>query len=183
RRRDGSRVGRVLSVGISKTSVLGSSDQRSLTRTSNIMGSPFYMSPEQMRTPRNVDARSDIWALGAILYDLTTGRPPYVAETIPQLCTMLLESDPTPLLELRPDAEPELAAVIARCLTKDVVDRWPSVVDLAHALLPFASRSSRIHVERAGRVLASSGSYTPPESTLHSSEPPKLAASAPRGGT
>jgi serine/threonine-protein kinase len=175
RRTDGSRTVKVLDFGISKTIVLGSSEEQSLTRTANIMGSPFYMSPEQMRTPRNVDARSDQWAIGAILYDLITGRPPYVAETIPQLCTMLLESDPAPLLELRPDADPELEQVIARCLAKDVAARWPSVVELAHALLPFASRSSKIHVERAGRVLASSGSYVPPESTLQSSEPPRPA--------
>ena len=173
RRVDGSRSVKVLDFGISKTIVLGSSDERSLTRTANIMGSPFYMSPEQMRTPRDVDARSDIWALGAILYDLLTGRPPYVAETIPQLCTMLLESDPKPLLELRPDADPELGRVVARCLAKDTAARWGSVVDLAYALLPFGSRSSKIHVERAGRVLATSGVRVPPESSIHSSEPPR----------
>src|SRR5882757_8726454 len=83
RRADGGRLVKVLDFGISKSIILGSIDQPSLTRTATIMGSPFYMSPEQMRTPRNVDVRSDIWALGAILYDLIGGQPPYVAETIP----------------------------------------------------------------------------------------------------
>src|SRR5215471_9452446 len=116
KRADGSRTVKVLDFGISKTIMLGSSEEQSLTQTATIMGSPFYMSPEQMRAPRNVDARSDIWALGAILYDLLAGQPPYVAETIPQLCTMMLESDPAPLREIRPEVPPELEAVVARCL-------------------------------------------------------------------
>jgi serine/threonine-protein kinase len=173
RRADGSRTVKVLDFGISKTLMLGSSDEPSLTRTANIMGSPFYMSPEQMRTPRNVDARSDIWAIGAILYDLLAGRPPYVAETIPQLCTMLLENDPDPIRNTRPDVTEDLEHVVMRCLAKRVEDRWSSVSELAVALAPFASRASRVHVERAGRVLGGSGSMTaPPESSLQSSAPP-----------
>jgi serine/threonine-protein kinase len=173
RRVDGSRSVKVLDFGISKTIVLGPSEEVSLTQTTNIMGSPFYMSPEQMRTPRKVDARSDIWALGAILYDVLTGQPPYVAETIPQLCTMMLESDPTPLRELRSEASVELEQVVARCLARDMSERWSTVVELARALLPFASRASRIHVERAARVLGGSGSRTPlPESSQPSSRPP-----------
>jgi serine/threonine protein kinase len=171
-RADGGRHVKVLDFGISKTVIIGSAGQPSLTHTSTIMGSPFYMSPEQMRTPRNVDVRSDIWALGAILYDLLGGRPPFVAETIPQLCTMMLESDPSPIRELRPDVSIELEAVITRCLAKDLLKRWASVADLGQALLRFGSRSSKIHVERATRVLSTSGLQFPPiESTMDSSEP------------
>src|SRR5690349_12143170 len=173
RRADGSRTVKVLDFGISKTITLGSADEPSLTRTANIMGSPFYMSPEQMRTPRNVDARSDIWAIGAILYDLLAGRPPYVAETIPQLCTMLLENEPEPIRNTRTDVTEELEQVVMKCLAKKVEDRWSSVGELAVALAPFGSRSSRVHVERAGRMLDKSGSLTaPPDSVLQSSEPP-----------
>src|SRR5262249_13082945 len=84
-RADGSRVVKVLDFGISKTLMLGS-EERSLTETAGVMGSPLYMSPEQMRTPRAIDARTDIWSIGAVLYDLLGGRPPYVADTIAQLC-------------------------------------------------------------------------------------------------
>jgi len=161
---------KVLDFGISKTMIIGSAEQ-SLTQTSTIMGSPFYMSPEQMRTPRNVDVRSDIWALGAILYDLLCGQPPFVAETIPQLCTMMLESEPLPIRGLRPEVPVELEAVIMRCLAKDISKRWSSVADVGQPLLRFASRSSKIHVERAGRVLSASGAASVPvESTVHSSE-------------
>src|SRR5882724_2869896 len=148
RRVDGSRTIKVLDFGISKSIILGSIDQPSLTRTATIMGSPFYMSPEQMRTPRNVDVRSDIWALGAILYDLIGGQPPYVAETIPQLCALMLESDPSPLRQLRPEVPSELEAVVAGCLVKDMNKRYSSVAELAQALIPFGRRSSRVHAER-----------------------------------
>jgi serine/threonine-protein kinase len=182
RRADGSRTVKVLDFGISKTIMLGSSDEQSLTRTANIMGSPFYMSPEQMRTPRNVDARSDIWAIGAILYDLLAGRPPYVAETIPQLCTMLLENDPDPIRSMRSDVTEDLEQVIMKCLAKRTQDRWSSVSELANALAPFASRSSRVHVERASRVLGTTASVTAPESFMQPSSDPPPPVPEPRPG-
>jgi serine/threonine-protein kinase len=150
---DGSRSVKVLDFGISKSMVIGSADNRSLTQSSTIMGSPLYMSPEQMRAPRSVDARTDIWSLGAIIYELLSGHPPYTADTLPQLCAKMLESDPPPLRAVRPDVDGELERTVTRCLSRDVNERWQSMGELAQALLPFASRSARINVERAGRVL------------------------------
>ena len=150
---DGTRSVKVLDFGISKSMVIASADNRSLTQSSTIMGSPLYMSPEQMRAPRSVDARTDIWSLGAIIYELLSGHPPYTADTLPQLCAKMLESDPAPLRAVRYDVDPELEATVTKCLSRDVNQRWPSMGELAQALLPFASRSARIHVERAGRVL------------------------------
>jgi serine/threonine-protein kinase len=150
---DGMRSVKVLDFGISKSMVIGSADNRSLTQSTTIMGSPLYMSPEQMRAPRTVDARTDIWSLGAIIYELLAGHPPYVADTLPQLCAKMLESDPEPLRTLRPDVDPELEAAVTKCLARNVHERWPSMGELAQALFPFASRSARVNVERAGRVL------------------------------
>ncbi|MEI9949592.1 MAG: serine/threonine-protein kinase [Pseudomonadota bacterium] len=93
RRVDGSACIKVLDFGISKLTVPGAPDM-GMTRTSAVMGSPLYMSPEQMSSSRNVDMRSDIWALGVILYEILTGRVPFEAETMPQLCGMILQ-DPT----------------------------------------------------------------------------------------
>ena len=153
RQPDGTRRVKVLDFGISKSMVIGSADNRSLTQSSTIMGSPLYMSPEQMRAPRTVDARTDIWSLGAIIYELLSGHPPYVADTLPQLCAKMLESDPAPLRAVRADVDPELERTVTRCLARNVNERWQSMGELAQALLPYASRSARINVERAGRVL------------------------------
>jgi serine/threonine protein kinase len=150
---DGMRSVKVLDFGISKSMVIGSADNRSLTQSSTIMGSPLYMSPEQMRAPRTVDARTDIWSLGAIIYELLAGHPPYVADTLPQLCAKMLESDPEPLRTIRPDVDPELEAAVTKCLARNMNERWSSMGELAQALFPFASRSARVNVERAGRVL------------------------------
>jgi eukaryotic-like serine/threonine-protein kinase len=153
RQPDGTRRVKVLDFGISKSMVIASADNRSLTQSSTIMGSPLYMSPEQMRAPRSVDYRTDIWSLGAIIYELLTGHPPYIADTLPQLCAKMLESEPTPLRAHRADVDIELERTVTRCLARNVAERWQSMGELAQALLPHASRSARIHVERAGRVL------------------------------
>lgn len=79
KRRYGSPLIKALDFGISKSQ--GSGVEPSLTATSAVMGSPFYMSPEQVRSSRSVDPRSDIWALGIILHELLTGRPAFHAET------------------------------------------------------------------------------------------------------
>lgn len=155
RRSDGSRVVKVLDFGISKSVVGGSVNDLSLTRTSSLIGSPLYMSPEQMKSARDVDARTDTWALGAILFEMLAGRPPYVAETIPQLCAALLNESPPPLSQFRSDVPPALEAVILRCLAKDRTQRWASIAEFAQNLAAFGPASARIHADRARRVLGS----------------------------
>ena len=88
-RSDGTPLIKVLDFGISKVNVPDTSDA-GLTRTTAIMGSPFYMSPEQMRSSKDVDHRTDIWALGVILYELLTGTQPFNGETLPQLVLVFL---------------------------------------------------------------------------------------------
>ena len=137
RKLNGSACIKVLDFGISKVTTIGS--DHSLTKTSDVMGSPNYMAPEQIRSSRDVDERTDIWALGVILYELISGRVPFLADTVPALCAMVLEKAPTPLEELRPDCPPELRHVIARCLMKDPVMRFQSVAELASALGQFVT--------------------------------------------
>lgn len=153
RRADGSRRVKVLDFGISKALSGSSVEELSLTKTAALIGSPLYMAPEQMRSARDVDTRADIWSLGAMLYEMLTGQPPYTGESIPQLCAALLHDDPAPLRQHRPEIPEGLEQAVLRCLRKDRLQRFPNVFELGRALLPFAMPDSRVHVERAERVL------------------------------
>lgn len=127
---------KVLDFGISKSTNVGGEDF-SLTKTSDVIGSPIYMAPEQIRSARDVDQRTDIWALGVILYELLTGQVPFPAQNVPQLCALVLEKEPRPIAELRPDIPFELAAIIKRCLAKSPDDRFSSIGELMRALFAF----------------------------------------------
>ena len=153
-RPDGSSLVKVLDFGISKT--LGSSSA-AMTGTMTVLGSPYYMSPEHMSSSKNVDHRTDIWALGAILHELLTGQVPFKADTLAQLCLMVVQQPPPRLRSLRPDAPPGLEALIRKCLEKDRDRRFPHVGDFALALGEFAPARSRVSVERAMNVLCSRG--------------------------
>src|SRR5439155_11583950 len=104
-----------------------------LTQTASLLGTPTYMSLEQMRSPRLVDLRTDIWALGAVLYELVEGRPPFDGHTFAQLCVSVASDAPRAMV-----AAPHLAATIGRCLEKQLDKRFQSVAELAYALVPFA---------------------------------------------
>ncbi len=174
RRVDGAPLIKVLDFGISKVS--GAADLN-LTGTAEIIGSPNYMSPEQLRASRDVDLRSDIWSIGAILYELLGGRVPFVAETLTQLCSMVLTEPPRPLEELRPEVHPELRRVIAKCLEKDPANRFRNIGELAMALAPFASAAGSTLASRVA-VVAGSGRYLP-----ESASSPRVSVPGPGGGS
>jgi len=153
-RSDGSECVKVLDFGISKVaSIAGRESSMSMTRTAAVLGSPLYMSPEQMMSARDVDGRTDIWALGTILYELLAGRPPFVADTLPALGVLIATSPATPLRALRPDVPPGVEAVAARCLEKGRDQRFANVAELAQALAPFAPERSFVSIERSSRIL------------------------------
>ncbi|MGK3993158.1 serine/threonine-protein kinase [Sorangium sp. So ce1024] len=177
RRADGSPCVKVLDFGISKVAPSGS-DPR-ITDTKAVMGSPLYMSPEQLKSSRDVDARTDIWSLGVILFELLTGAPPFDGATMPQLCVAIMQAAPRPIASFRADVPPGLEAVILRCLEKAPERRFRDVGELASALAPFASARARVSVERISGIARSSGPPRPPAASGAGATAPTLASTAP----
>ena len=150
KRRDGSPLIKVLDFGISKValSTTGDGPVTDLTSTMAIMGSPVYMSPEQVRSSKTVDARSDIWSLGVILHELVTGKPVFISESATELLAMIVADPPTPLRQLSPSLPASLEATVLACLEKQASQRVPDIAALARRLQPLAPRWAASSVER-----------------------------------
>lgn len=135
-RSNGSACIKVLDFGISKDTKPEKIDLE-MTGAKDLIGSPLYMSPEQMRSARKVDPRADVWALGAILYKLLTGLAPFQAPTVPEIFALTLGKQVRPPSSLRPEIPGELDAIILRCLDKQAQNRFPTAAELGSALVPF----------------------------------------------
>ncbi|MBK9262162.1 MAG: protein kinase [Polyangiaceae bacterium] len=134
RRSDGSPCIKVLDFGISKDTNPERPDPE-MTGAKDLIGSPLYMSPEQMRSARKVDPRADVWALGAILYKLLTGRAPFHAPTVPEIFALTLGKQVKPPSALRPQISGELDAIILCCLDKHLKNRYRTAAELGIALM------------------------------------------------
>jgi serine/threonine-protein kinase len=148
RRPDGSTLLKILDFGISKTPA----ELSDLTGTQTVIGTPTYMAPEQMRTARQTDPRSDIWSMGVVMYQMLAGRPPFEAETYAELVLKVGTDPPSPLHVPMPAG---LDTIVMRCLEKDPKNRIQSVGELARMLAPYASDplSAQQSAERATRIL------------------------------
>ena len=105
-----------------------------LTRVGTVLGTPAYMSPEQAAGESAVDARGDVYGLGAVAFFALTGRPPFQGKTLGQLLAAHCSEPPPSLTDVRPDVPGDLSAVVARCLAKDPANRFPSATALDRAL-------------------------------------------------
>ena len=141
RRSDGFPCVKVLDFGISKVGIEG---EVGVTKTSTVMGTAEYMSPEQMRSARDVDGRADIWALGVILYELTTARMPFPGETITEVCARVFTEVPSPPSSLRSEVPPALEAVILRCLERDRGRRYQTANELIADLRALAMNAAAV---------------------------------------
>lgn len=164
---------RLLDFGIAK--VASASTDNVLTRTAALLGTPSYMSPEQVKEARTIDARSDIWALGVLLHECVTGRRPFDGESMFETFERIVRAPIPTIGSLVPGASPGFEAVVLLALTRDPLRRIASVRELGSALLPFASTTVQAVWSRefAGA--------TPLAAWAHDDGPTLLRISAPHG--
>ena len=148
-RADGSPIVKLLDFGISKVTA---AEGFELTATDATVGSPLFMSPEQIRGSKAVDHRTDIWSLGVVLYELLAGRPPFGAPSLSALAVAIATEAPTPLREHRSGVPEALNALMMKCLEKLPEQRFQTVAELARALAPFAPKDAARLVERIVRI-------------------------------
>lgn len=139
---------KVLDFGISKLSGADSQMNPRLTRTGAVMGTPYYMSPEQVRGSSEVDGRCDVYAFGVILYEALTGQVPFNAETYSALVLEIATGTPRDPRELRPSLPDELAEAVLKAMARDPEDRYPDIRAFAEAIVPFAD-NARYTMDRA----------------------------------
>jgi eukaryotic-like serine/threonine-protein kinase len=179
---------KIVDFGISKLTGATAQPTAAKTQTAALLGSPHYMSPEQLACARLVDARTDIWSVGIMLYEMLTGKLPFDGPSVTAVTVVVVQKDPPKPSGLRPEIAPALEAAILRCLAKDPAERFPDVAALGEALAPFGSEAGRSLVEHVKRVqqaarpsseaapIAASAPATEPEAEA---VPPELDADAP----
>ena len=153
-RSDGSPLIKVLDFGLSKWLLPEVGVEEGLTMTNLIIGSPHYMSPEQIRSLKHVDTRTDIWALGVILYQLLTAQRPFKGDNLAAVCMSIAIDTPPAMGTLVADLPVELDQLVQRCLEKDIDRRVATVAELARGLSPFAPPSAQVSVDRVLGVAA-----------------------------
>jgi serine/threonine-protein kinase len=153
RRKDGTARVKVLDFGISKIIGQPGAAGGDITRTNAMLGSPLYMSPEQLRDSKSVDHRCDIWALGVIAYQLLTGEPPFMADNAVALFAAIAETEPMRPSARRAAIPPGLEGAVLGCLRRNPNERFASVTELGAALAPFASEAGHRAFESAKRTI------------------------------
>src|SRR5512133_1091419 len=172
-RAEGIDLIKVLDFGISKLALTGSAIRSKvpLVRTMLPMGSPVYMSPEQIRASKDIDLRTDIWSMGCVLHELLTGSPAFDAPSLTQLSATILEEHPPKISDVRAVVPRELDAIVSKCLEKSPNKRYQNMAELALALYPYGPRRSRLSAERCCKLLKVEGSGHS-EFELPSARPP-----------
>ena len=171
---------KIVDFGISKVRSDDTGRPRAnLTQTNSALGTPLYMSPEQARSPKDVDQRADLYSVGAIMYELLTGRTPYTCESgeYTEILFKIFTTEPDPIQSLRPDIPDGLAAVIHRALVRDPNLRFASASDMAEALVPYSDERSAQVITR----LRGGRGRTVPPPTGGVSQPGMLQGRVPTG--
>jgi serine/threonine-protein kinase len=182
-RSDGTACIKVLDFGLSKLQASATSGkrERALTSTTQPMGTPQYMSPEQWMSAKDVGPATDIWALGVMLYEFCTGLQPFQKDRLPQLCSMVLQGEPESMRALNAGVPPALEGIVRCCLAKRPEDRYRNVAELALDLHRVAPERVRVSARRIAGVFRRVG-IDPGESPPPSGAgmPAPLRAAGPR---
>ncbi len=158
---------KLLDFGISK---FGSGPSAlSMTRTGAVMGTPYYMAPEQARGAKDLDARVDLYAVGVILYEALTGQVPFSADTFNELLFKIVLEKPRPLEELVPEIDPGFVAIVSRAMARERDDRFQTAEALQVALEQWA--------RGLGHVVAAATMPTAVRQGVEAVGPPTVAAS------
>jgi eukaryotic-like serine/threonine-protein kinase len=160
---DGSiRDCKVLDFGVSKLTVADAATTGDITLSGNVVGTPEYMAPEQVRAGKHADHRIDVYSLGIVFYEMIAGRPPFVGEHFSGLMLDIMQRDPPPLASLRPDVPKKLAGVIHRAIARDLDKRYADMGAFIRAL------------EAVGRDELKLAMGTPPEGLITQLAMPRL---------
>jgi len=159
---------KLLDFGISKFSQLSGESGFSMTRTGSVMGTPYYMSPEQAKGAKGMDHRADLYAVGVILYEAVTGQVPFNADTFNELLFKIVLEEPPPIQQLVPDIDPAFAAIVNKAMAREPVHRFQSSEEFQAALTSWAQTGAAPDLH-AGAVLprarqassAGSGAHAP----------------------
>lgn len=167
-RPDGTVTAKLLDFGISKAPpAMGSP---SLTRTSSVMGSPNYMSPEQLKSTKSVDPRTDVWSLAVVLHEILTNQSPFFGESFAQIFMSIISGEIPTIRSRRPDCPAEVDEAVSACLVRDREHRTASVGAFAARIAPFGTQRAQIALRRiAGEDPDARGSAPPggdPERTV-----------------
>ncbi|HEY2368294.1 MAG TPA: serine/threonine-protein kinase [Polyangiaceae bacterium] len=154
---------KLLDFGISKITTENAAESASLTQTNTALGTPLYMSPEQARSARKVDFRTDIYSAGVILYELLSGNPPHLSEggEVTEVLYKLFTTDAPSIAEKRANLPPALAVIVHKALARDPAARFSSAHEFAEALVPFCDARSASEIAKLKAKAASTAPGVP----------------------
>ena len=148
---------KILDFGVSKFNILNA-DEMSMTRTGAVMGTPYYMSPEQAKGSRAIDARSDLYSVGVIIYEALTGQVPFNADTFNELIFKIALEAPPPAESFVPNLDPAFAGIMRKAMAREPTERYQTADEMRAALLAWAGEvDAQAHAQAMGPALMGQG--------------------------